>query len=134
MTESVLDPRAAHAQAMAGEIVLVDIRTPQEWTATGIPASAYAVTMNQDPQPLLAALSGLLGGDKSRPLALICRSGNRSANLGNELRRVGFSHVIDVAEGVEGGRFGPGWLNAGLPVRPGSQAAEAPKLDAAAKP
>lgn len=132
MTADVIDPRTAHAEAMAGKIVLVDIRTPQEWNATGVPASAYAVTMNQEPQALLAALRGLGGGDAATPLALICRSGNRSATLAGQLRGIGFSHVIDVAEGVEGGRFGPGWLKAALPVRPGSEAAVPPKLDAAA--
>lgn len=132
MTADVLDPRTAHAKALDGEIVLVDIRTPQEWADTGIPASAYAVTMNQDPQTLLGILSTLLDGDPSKPLALICRSGNRSANLANQLRGVGFSHVIDVAEGVEGGRFGPGWLNAALPVRPGADAGQPPRLGAGA--
>ena len=126
----MLDARTAHAKAMAGEVVLVDIRTPEEWKQTGLPASAYAVTLDQAPATLLPALETLVGKDKSKPLALICRTGNRSSHLAAQLRKVGFANVIDVAEGVAGSRNGPGWVKSGLPMRPGSEAANPPRLDA----
>ncbi len=131
-TPPTLDARTAHAKAMAGEIVLVDIRTPEEWKQTGLPASAHAVTMDQPPATLVPALAALAGTDKSKPLALICRTGNRSSHLAAQLRKVGFTNVIDVSEGMAGGRNGLGWVKAGLPLRPGSEAGQAPKLDAAA--
>lgn len=114
-----LKPAEAHAKARAGEITLVDIRTPPEWRETGLPESAYAITMNQDGRALLAALDQILGGDRTRPLALICRTGNRSNYLMGELRKVGFTSLIDVSEGMAGNRSGPGWLKTGLPTRPG---------------
>ena len=117
---AVLDPQTAHAKAEAGEIVLVDIRTPEEWRETGVPASAHAITMNQQPAAFLAALGSVAGTDKTKPIALICRTGNRSAHLAAELRKAGFKNISDVAEGVAGGRNGPGWLRGGLPVRKGA--------------
>lgn len=114
-----MSPGDAHAKAQAGSIALVDIRTPAEWRETGLPASAHAITMNQDAPALLAALDRVLGGDRSKPLALICRTGNRSSALTAELRKAGYTNLIDVSEGVAGGRNGPGWLKAGLPTRLG---------------
>lgn len=110
----------AHAKAVAGAITLVDIRTPAEWRETGLPASAHAITMNQDSAALLTALDKALGGDRSKPLALICRTGNRSSRLIGDLQKAGYTGLIDVAEGMAGSRAGPGWLKSGLPLRPGA--------------
>ena len=109
----------AHAKAVDGAVTLVDIRTPGEWRETGLPASAHAITMNQDGAALLAALDKVLGGDRSKPLAIICRTGNRSSRLIGDLQKGGYTGLIDVAEGMAGSRAGPGWLKAGLPLRPG---------------
>jgi rhodanese-related sulfurtransferase len=114
---TVMSPKEAHAKALAGEIVLVDIRTPEEWRETGVPASAQAITMHQDAPKLLAALAAATGGDTSKPLALICRTGNRTSFLQAELKKVGYTSVINVAEGVVGGPFGPGWVKSGLPLK-----------------
>ncbi len=119
-SRAVLDPKTAHVKAETGEIVLVDIRTPEEWRETGVPASAHAITMNQQPTAFLNALATVAGTDKSKPIALICRTGNRSAHLAAELRKAGFTNIFDVAEGVAGGRNGSGWLRAGLPLRKGA--------------
>lgn len=116
----------AHAKAAKGEVVLVDVRTPQEWAQTGVPASAHAVTMHQDGKALLAALDKLLGNDRTKPLAIICRTGNRTTMLQAQLKQVGYTNVINVAEGVAGSRHGPGWFKAGLPTRPGSAAVKPP--------
>ena len=107
----------AHAKALAGEIVLVDIRTPDEWKDTGVPASAHAITMHQDGKPFIEALAKALGNDRGKPLAIICRTGNRTSGIYSDLQRAGFKNLINVAEGVAGGPFGPGWQKSGLPLR-----------------
>lgn len=114
---TIMSPKEAHTKALSGEVVLVDIRTPQEWRETGVPASATAITMHQEPAKLIAALEKATGGDKSKPLALICRTGNRTSFLQAELKKVGYTAVVNVAEGVIGGPFGPGWLKSGLPIK-----------------
>jgi len=57
-----------------------------------------------------------------RPIILICRSGNRSQEAGEELERHGFSRVYNVAHGFEGQLNDrhqrnsiSGWRHAGLP-------------------
>jgi rhodanese-related sulfurtransferase len=114
---TLMSPAEAHRKALAGEIVFVDVRTPEEWRETGVPASALPITMHQDAPKLLAALAQATGGDKSKALALICRTGNRTSFLQAELKKAGYTQVINVAEGVVGGPFGKGWLKTGLPVK-----------------
>ncbi|MGJ8627593.1 MAG: rhodanese-like domain-containing protein [Sulfitobacter sp.] len=109
-------PDAAAAVA-SGELILVDIRRPDEWAKTGVPQGAVTLDMRRDdfPQALLAAMDG----QKDRPVALICARGVRSARISARLIEAGFTHVIDVSEGMLGSRAGPGWLKRGLPlVRP----------------
>lgn len=126
----VMNATDAHQKAVAGEITLVDIRTPEEWRETGVPASAHTVTLDQQPKALMDKLDALLAGDRSRPLALICRTGNRSSKLAVELRKQGYSNVIDVTEGVAGSRNGQGWAKAGLPLRKGAEIASPPAVSA----
>lgn len=124
----------AHALARAGAIVLIDIRTPEEWKETGVPATAHAITMHQDPRAFTEKLLAAMEGDRTRPVALICRTGNRSSNLRAEMRRAGFANVADVGEGMAGSRHGKGWLKSGLPIRPGSQATAPPAVEQKAPP
>jgi len=112
-----LGANEAHAGARAGELVLVDIRTPQEWRETGVPASAHAITMNQDPATFLRLIEAAAGGSRQKPVALICAVGSRSSYMRGRLQQAGFATVVDVAEGVVGGRRGTGWIKSGLPVR-----------------
>lgn len=113
----VMTPTDAHEKALKGEVVLVDVRTPQEWQQTGLPASGHAITMHQQGSDFAAQLDKALGGDRSKPLAVICRTGNRTGSLVAPLEKAGYKRVINVAEGMFGGRYGPGWIKSGLPLR-----------------
>lgn len=113
----VMSPTEAHEKAKKGEIVLVDVRTPDEWKQTGLPASGHAITMHQNRQEFVKQLDAALGGDKSKPLAVICRTGNRTGSLVGPLEKAGYTRVIDISEGMVGGRNGQGWIRSGLPVR-----------------
>jgi len=108
--------KAAHARALAGEIVLIDIRHRSEWRSTGVGSSAVAISMHEP--GFLERVKAAVKGDKSRPVALICAAGVRSKRMSEVLIREGYKTVIDVSEGMLGGFFGGGWLRAGLPVRP----------------
>jgi rhodanese-related sulfurtransferase len=105
----------AHRQAEAGDIVLIDIRTPEEWTETGSGLSANRLDMRRD--DFTAALDKLLDGDKSKPVALICARGVRSSRLSRALREAGYTAIIDVPEGMIGSYAGPGWIERGLPLK-----------------
>ncbi len=102
----------ALVQAKAGTVILVDLRTPGEWAQTGIAPGASRADFNAGPDAFLADIQRITGGDKSRPLALICRSGNRSARAAALLQRNGFTSISDVSEGMNG------WLGRGLPTVP----------------
>ena len=108
----------AYSRASAGEITLIDVRSPSEWRQTGLPAHGEAVTIH-DPEGLPAfvrKIAGLLGNDPSRPVALICASGVRSSYAEKLLEHAGFTAVYNVTEGMLGGRAGPGWLKRALPT------------------
>ncbi|MEK0163197.1 rhodanese-like domain-containing protein [Phaeobacter sp. A36a-5a] len=104
----------AFARAKAGELILVDIRTPREWRASGVPVGSHQIDMRRE--DFLAALDRVTGGDRSAPLALICARGVRSARVTLALDAAGYTNVIDVPEGMLGSAAGPGWLRSNLPV------------------
>ena len=108
----------AAAQAKAGKLTLVDIRTPPEWKETGVPQGAALLNMvhPQGAQGFTDALLQKLKGDKNAPVALICRTGNRTTQVQRYLQSVGFTRVYNVREGMTGSAAGPGWIKRGLPV------------------
>ena len=107
-------------RSQAGELLIVDVRSPREWRQTGLPKGAAAVTIHDPngPEGFLAAMLSAAGGDKAKPIALICASGVRSNRAHRFLEAKGFSAVLDVSEGMLGRRDKPGWLKRGLPTEP----------------
>ena len=110
-----ISPPEALEAATRGEAVLVDIRSREEWQETGLAEPALPISMHEGGfvQKLLQAM----GGDPSRPVAIICATGGRTRYLQNVLASNGFSNIIDVSEGMMGSPAGPGWLKRGLPVK-----------------
>jgi rhodanese-related sulfurtransferase len=111
-----LSPAEAHAAAQAGQITLVDIRSPEEWHQTGVAVGAVPIDMRR--VDFVAALDQALAGDRAAPVALICARGVRSARMTLDLAAAGFPGVIDVPQGMLGSADGPGWIAAQLPVVP----------------
>jgi rhodanese-related sulfurtransferase len=109
-------PEAA-ARVAAGTLLLVDIRRPDEWAATGSAEGAARLDMREP--GFIDALAAAAGGDRGRPIALICAAGVRSARMAARLRAAGFTQVFDVPEGMRGSAAGPGWLARGLPLNRG---------------
>ncbi|MGI9372173.1 MAG: rhodanese-like domain-containing protein [Hyphomicrobiales bacterium] len=110
-----LSVQDAHKLAQTGEILLVDIRTPQEWRETKVGASAQTISMHS--AEFLRNLESAIEGDKTKPIALICATGGRSQWLQAQLLRRGYTKIYDVSEGVLGSSAGPGWLKASLPLK-----------------
>lgn len=82
--------------AAAGDVLVVDIRHPEEWQQTGVLPEALLLTFDT-PGAFLAALAPHLDG---RPVALICRSGNRTAQAAAMLEGALEVPVIDLAGGM----------------------------------
>ena len=118
----VLTPDEARTMAERGELTIIDIRLPAEWERTGLPAGAMAISLqDQTLQPrgdFVADVLAALANDPTRPIALICASGHRSAFAQQWLLQSGFTEVHDISEGMVGGEHGPGWLARSLPTEP----------------
>lgn len=95
-----MTPQEVHAQREA--LQLLDVREVPEWAAGHVEGSVH-IPMEQVP----ARLDEL---DRGTPVAVICRSGNRSATVTDSLQRAGFQ-----AHNVEGGL--QQWAADGLPVQ-----------------
>ena len=109
----------ANAAMQAGKLTLIDIRTPPEWRETGVAVGARQVNM-QHPKGAEGFVNQLLSevkGDRNAPIALICRTGNRTTQVQGYLQSVGFTQVHNVKEGMAGSAAGPGWIKRGLPVK-----------------
>ena len=108
----------AYDQVKSGEIILVDVRTPEEWAETGIGEGAIPLDMRTD--DFVRNLVALRRANPETPIAMICRTGNRSQFVVSALAGQGFPGLLDVAEGMVGGPRGKGWIPTGLPTVPGT--------------
>ncbi len=109
---------AAYEAVQAGEIILVDIRRPDEWLETKVGEGAIALDMREE--SFVASLVALRQANPDKPIALICRTGRRSSYVTSALTGQGFPGLVDVSEGMVGGPNGPGWLKRGLPTYDGT--------------
>lgn len=109
-----ITPPALLDALRAGEVMLIDIRRPDEWADTGIAEGANPLDMRRD--DFVEALAALTEGDRDAPVALICARGVRSDRTSARLAEAGFTNIIDVPEGMLGSVAGPGWLARGLPI------------------
>jgi rhodanese-related sulfurtransferase len=110
------------------DALFIDCRSEMEYLFVGHPVGALHVSWNDGPDwevnpHFVGQVKKLAGTDHSkRPILLICRSGNRSQEAGEELERHGFTRVYNVAHGFEGPldakhqrNTTSGWRHAGLP-------------------
>jgi len=110
------------------DVLFIDCRSEMEYLFVGHPPGALHVAWNDgldwDVNPhFVGQVKKLAGTDHSRrPIVLICRSGNRSQEAGEELERHGFTRVYNIAHGFEGElnekhqrNSITGWRHAGLP-------------------
>lgn len=110
-------PQALAAQE-AGQLILIDIRQPEEWKETGVAKGAVRISMRHPKggDGFMADILRATAGNKNAPIALICRTGNRTTHVQQYLQSQGFGKVWQVSEGMAGSKAGPGWLRRGLPL------------------
>ena len=103
-----LDPIAAHALLEENpQAILLDCRSETEYMYVGHPAGADHVAWQDGPDweidPRFAdKVARLVKNERTRPVLLICRSGNRSEAAGHALIEAGFKRVYNVTSGFEG--------------------------------
>lgn len=95
--------------------LIIDIRTEQEWTETGmipesIPLQFFDAEGRYDAARWLTALEKLRASP-DQPIVLVCRSGKRSERLGNLLtQNIGLSNIYHLENGIQR------WVQARYPI------------------
>lgn len=91
-------------QLLQSGVPVVDIRTPEEWSKTGVIEDAHLLTFfdsegRYDVRAWLAQLATVVGPDE--PVALICHSGGRSSAVSRLLdAEFGYRQVYNVRDGM----------------------------------
>lgn len=80
------------------DITLMDVRTPREWAQTGVIPGSIMVEMQTIPAQMENGLNAKLKAKE--PIIVICRSGNRSAQVTNFLRQRYNIEAINLSGGV----------------------------------
>lgn len=111
-----MSAKEAYAAAKSGDLLLIDVRTRDEWKKSGIGEYAHAVSMHE--KGFVQQLNALMKNDPTRKVAFICATGARSAYVQGVLAKHGYTNVISVGEGMFGSKYGKGWVKQGLPVKP----------------
>jgi rhodanese-related sulfurtransferase len=109
-----IPPDEAHRLAAEKKVVLVDIRRPDEWAETGVGEHAVRIDM-EDPM-FIAKLNAAMGDDRTKPVALICRTASRTRVVQQALTQHGYTRVINVEGGMAGNAADRGWIARGLPI------------------
>lgn len=110
----IISAEDALEMSKQGELLIIDVRTPMEWTRSGVAEGALTITP-QDPS-FIEQLEQAVGGDKAKPIGLICATGNRTAMIQRYLQQHGWSNVADISEGMMGNWTAAGWLRKNLPI------------------
>ncbi len=98
-----VDVKTAKTMSEQGALLL-DVREPDEY------AAVHAVNAKLIPLGEVGARLKEIEAYKDKPVAVICRSGRRSAQAVGILKEAGFTQVVN----VEGGTSA--WVQAGLEV------------------
>lgn len=116
--EHDISVQQAHRMATHGEALLIDVRAIEEWKQTGLAVNSHPISMHQKGgmSKLEQDIFALIGGDKTKVIAIICAGGVRSARVMEYLKTKGYRNILNVKEGMIGGWYNQGWIEQGLPV------------------
>ncbi len=106
--KTAVSPRELHQLMAAGEVDLLDVRTPAEFRAAHVPGARLAPLDRLDAREFLSD-----DGGNSKPIYVLCQSGARASRAIAQLRRAGVSRCVLVEGGTQA------WIDAGLPVNRG---------------
>ncbi|MEM9269121.1 MAG: rhodanese-like domain-containing protein [Pseudomonadota bacterium] len=109
-----ITPLEARARQKEGSLVVIDVRRPSEWRASGVPEGAVA--LDATAPDFVSRLLDLQRESPDRALALISAAAGRSTWIVRRLRKAGVKNVFNVVEGLFGSPEGPGWAGRGLPL------------------
>ncbi|MBL7950366.1 MAG: rhodanese-like domain-containing protein [Flavobacteriales bacterium] len=103
-TGNMVDVPTLQAELAKGDLQLVDVRTPQEWSTGHIEGARHIDWFSDDFKAEVGKL------DRKKPVRLYCAAGGRSEEARELLREMGFTDVLDLDGGMGA------WKKAGAPV------------------
>lgn len=107
---------AAEAPALIAQgIPVIDVRRADEWRTTGVVAGSHLITAFDADGRLVPGFVEKVQAEvkPGEPVALICRSGNRSGRVAQLLtEQAGYTHVYNINGGVTR------WAQLGQPLQP----------------
>ena len=90
-----VDPQAFLSTTAQQGVVVVDVRTPDEFAAGHLP---NAVNINVEDPAFASQIESL---DKSATYAVYCRSGRRSAVATDAMATAGFTSLVNLSGGLD---------------------------------
>lgn len=89
----VVDAKTFHDAISEGDVVLIDARTPREYSGGHIEGSENIDFLAGD------FMSHVQDLDKNETVYIYCASGRRSASAAQQMINAGFKHVVDLSGG-----------------------------------
>jgi len=112
LTMKTIDVKQLAEKQRAGQVDLIDVRTPVEFREVHAEGARNIPLDSLDPRAIADARNGSSG----EPLFLICKSGSRSTKAAQRFIDAGIENVVSVDGGTAA------WDQAGLPVKRGKKA------------
>lgn len=99
-------------ELIAQGVPLYDVRRAEEWRQTGVVEGSRKLTFVDAGGRLNPEFLPRFGAevDKTAPVVLICRTGNRTDALARELAQMGYTQIYNVRDGITR------WISDGNPV------------------
>ena len=91
---TVLDPIQFEEKIKEENVQLVDVRTPNEWE-NGVIANPLKINFLES-----SFKEKIQKLDKTKPIAIYCKSGGRSGQAAKLLSEIGFKEVYDLKGGI----------------------------------
>lgn len=109
---------APEARALLADqaLILIDIRSREEWQSTGVARGAWPVSLHE--AGFGDKLNQIFQRFPDTKIALICATGGRTRRVTRILEANGVTRISDVSEGMMGNRRGAGWIARGFAVVP----------------
>jgi len=86
--------------------MIIDVREDKELAQTGVITDTIHIPL----QKIQATELSSLGGDTSKPVIVVCRTGNRSSMACGRLKKLGFTQIYNLKGGITS------WKKSGYPL------------------